>query len=40
MLCPECGKELGILEEVEYGRLGVCCSDCDIKIYKEIMITK
>jgi len=36
MKCPECGKELGEGSYVDMIRIGWCCSDCNVKIYKEI----
>jgi len=36
MNCPECGKDLGEGMLTDYKVLGWCCSDCNIKIYKEL----
>ena len=36
MKCPECEKELGQGDQVEVGRIGWCCSPCNIKIYKDV----
>jgi len=34
--CPKCKRDLGEGEEIEIGRIGWICRDCNIKIYKEL----
>jgi len=36
MKCPECGREIGLPRRTDMKTLGWVCTDCDIKIYKEI----
>ena len=36
MKCPQCGKDLGIATNCDMNSIGWCCTDCKIKIYKEI----
>jgi len=40
MKCPECKKDLGKATEVNAYQQGWCCTDCDIKIYKTINVSK
>ena len=34
--CPECGKDMGEPTSVDIGRIGWGCTNCRIKVYKEI----
>jgi len=34
--CPICDKQLGEPSQIDITRIGWCCSNCNIKIYKEI----